>query len=108
MTSLGSFETSEAEDVLGSLRHMNLCLEKALADKHAWKWAILSLFHALQGAMVCHCSGPSNIEALKSKSAKRITEWLNSSEDSRGKFPSEELAGPDTLIKNGLGANSLN
>lgn len=90
------FETSEAEDVLGSLQHLKLSLAQTDDDPHAWKWVVLSLFNAVQGAMVCHASGSTQIECLKKHSAEQVLAWLNSLS---GPMPNEVLASPDTLFK---------
>lgn len=34
-----------------------------------WKWAIIALHNALQGAMVCHLSGSTNLGALDAKNS---------------------------------------
>lgn len=93
---LDYFETSEAEDVLGSLRHLKLCLVETDRDPHSWKWVILSLFSAVQGAMVCHISGTTQIECLTEDSAAKVLAWLDNPSDG---LPDEKLAGPDTLFK---------
>lgn len=90
------FETSEAEDVLGSLRHLKLCLAETNRDPHAWKWVILSLFSAVQGAIVCHASGTTQIECLTEDSAAKALAWLEKPSDV---MPDEKLAGPETLFK---------
>lgn len=73
----------ERTDVLTSL---SLCLDllkKTQAEPSNWKWAVLSLHNALQGAMVCHLSGTAQLGALKEKC---VTEWLDWHErDRRGK-----------------------
>jgi hypothetical protein len=90
------FQTSEAEDVLGSLRHLKLCLAETEHDPQAWKWVVLSLFSAAQGAIVCHAAGTTQIECLTKDSATKVLAWL---ENPVGTMPDEKLAGPDTLFK---------
>jgi len=72
----------ERTDVLTSL---SLCLDllkKTQTEPSNWKWAVLSLHNALQGAMVCHLSGTAQLGAL---SEKCVTEWLDWRErDRRG------------------------
>lgn len=46
--------TDESEDVAASIRHALLCWDFALRDGQQWKWVMLSLHSALQGACVCH------------------------------------------------------
>lgn len=59
----------ERTDVLASLNACLICLRNLSDEPSLWKWAILSLHNALQGAMVCHLSGTANIGALSVKSA---------------------------------------
>lgn len=44
----------EAEDVAGSLRHALRAVKFVADDQQAWKWVLLALHSALQGACVCH------------------------------------------------------
>jgi len=46
--------TDEAEDVAGSVRHALRASTFLLDDPQAWKWVMLALHSALQGACVCH------------------------------------------------------
>ena len=93
------FETSEAEDVVGSLRHLKLCLAETRTDPQAWKWVVLSLFSAVQGSIVCHASGSAQIECLTKDSAMKMLAWLNDRTDAKANAPEEKLAGPSTLFK---------
>lgn len=67
--------TDETQDVLASLQHCIMCLAETHSTPSTWKWVILSLHSALQGAMVCHLSGTVNIGALTPKSARQWYEW---------------------------------
>ena len=68
----GTFITmTREEDVLESLEHCALSLKKTRQSGRSWKWVIISLHSALQGAMVCHLSGSDNQGALDEKSAKK-------------------------------------
>ncbi|WP_309663456.1 hypothetical protein [Tabrizicola sp.] len=90
------FETSEAEDVLGSLKHLKLSLAQTEHDAQAWKWVVLSLFSTVQGAIVCHASGTTQIECLRNDSAEQTLAWL---QNLSGPMPIEILASPDALFK---------
>ncbi len=68
-------ETDECLDVLASLEHCALSLRQAQQSDRAWKWVVLSLHSALQGAMVCHLSGTAEEGALTKKCAKEWFEW---------------------------------
>ena len=46
--------TNEYDDVLGSIRHAIVCSRLVENDPQAYKWGILALHSALQGACVCH------------------------------------------------------
>ena len=68
----------ECLDVLASLEQCARSLDEALQlrQDRAWKWVILSLHSALQGAMVCHLSGRANLGALSKENAKKRLEWI--------------------------------
>ena len=63
--------TDESQDVLISLNHCFESLRRVRESPGEWKWVILSLHSAVQGAMVCHLSGTAGVGALTSESAKR-------------------------------------
>ncbi|MCY3773077.1 MAG: hypothetical protein OXG98_13800 [Gemmatimonadetes bacterium] len=67
--------TDERQDVLASLQHCLLCLAETERSSGAWKWVILSLHSALQGAMVCLLSGTANLGALSRDCASKWIEW---------------------------------
>ena len=79
-----SVQTDERLDVLVSLEHCALSLIETKRSDRVWKWAVLSLHSALQGAMICHLSGTAQVGALTKRSA---SEWLNWHErDGRGEI----------------------
>ena len=47
-------QTDEREDLLASLKVLNLALAQAEKDLSFWKWAVIATHNALQSAMVCH------------------------------------------------------
>ena len=71
--------TDECQDVLASLEQCAFSLAQVRRSERAWKWVILSLHSALQGAMVCHLSGTEQLGALRGDDAKRWREWNNNS-----------------------------
>ncbi|MCY4420681.1 MAG: hypothetical protein OXC42_05455 [Gammaproteobacteria bacterium] len=77
-------ETDECLDVLASLEHCALSLRQAQQSDRAWKWVVLSLHSALQGAMVCHLSGTTEEGALTTKCVKEWFEWHE--KDRRGEI----------------------
>lgn len=100
------FETTEAEDVLGSLEHLAFCINRSRLTDHAWKWMVLSLFSAVQGSLVCHAAGSTKIEVLKDHNAQMTLAWLNSRNEGRGHMPEANLASPLTLYNRLSGKNS--
>ena len=88
--------TDERQDVLASLDHCVLSLIRTRESGGAWKWVVLSLHSALQGAMVCHLSGTAQLGALSESSAKQ---WLESYEEQAGaKLSSERVADAPELF----------
>lgn len=65
----------EREDVIASLEQCCFGLEMVSSRPAAWKWVILSLHNALQGAMVCHLSGTAQLGALASRASQAWMEW---------------------------------
>ncbi len=71
----------ECQDVLSSLEQCAFSLAQVRQLSHAWKWVVISLHSALQGAMVCHLSGTAKTGALTKDSAKKRLEWSRSFKD---------------------------
>jgi hypothetical protein len=88
-------EFNERTDVLASLSLCLMCLQNLSDEPALWKWAILSLHNALQGAMVCHLSGTANIGALLKKSAAARLEWFE--RDRRGEINKIDVGIDDVL-----------
>ena len=80
----GYLHTDERHDVLASLEHCALCLASAERSSGAWKWVVLSLHSALQGAMICHLSGTAGVGALTSTCARQWSQWHE--RDGRGEI----------------------
>lgn len=68
-------QIDERTDVLVSLSLCLKCLRGLGDDRALWKWAILSLHSALQGAMVCHLSGTAQLGALFGNSVRKWLDW---------------------------------
>ena len=66
--------TDEAEDVAGSIRHALLSLSNTTRDPQSWKWALLALHSALQGACVCHLI--TTLPPIGVVSEKDTAKWL--------------------------------
>ncbi len=94
--------TDERQDVLASLEQCVLSLGQARRSDRAWKWVVLSLHSALQGAMVCHLSGTAQLGALSERSAAKWLEWHK--RDRRGEITRiqdgvDEFGDPIMLIE---------
>ena len=72
-------DTDERQDVLSSLDNCVLSLTRSRDFGGAWKWVVLSMHSALQGAMVCHLSGTAQLGALTETSAARWRRWYERS-----------------------------
>ena len=100
---MGEFvRLDERQDVLLSLGHCAMSLRHTGQSKGTWKWVILSLHSAFQGAMVCHLSGSEQRGALRKENAMKWREWLE--RNRRGEIEyvpdgSDELSLPKTRIK---------
>lgn len=95
----------ERTDVLISLSLCLRCLKSLGDDPGFWKWAILSLHNALQGAMVCHLSGTAQLGALSDKSDDDWLAWHE--RDRRGEIKciedgTDELGIPKTRFASSL------
>ena len=66
--------TDEAEDVAGSIRHAIRCFDYVTEDEQAWKWMLLALHSALQGACVCHLVTSATPIGIVSE--KNASQWI--------------------------------
>lgn len=98
---LGVVETNEAQDVAGSVRHAIKCWEFTNNDQHAWKWVILALHGALQGACVCHLV--TTARPVGAVTNDNRIEWIDYFEKSRSdralKKPKTKLMALPDLLK---------
>jgi hypothetical protein len=93
MTDERYIRTDEAEDVAGSIRHALRCAAFVSEDPQAWKWGILALHSALQGACVCHLTKTAApLGAVTNRNAK---EWINYFDENR---VSQNVKCPDTKL----------
>lgn len=90
--------TDEQLDVLASLESCADSLARTRESDRAWKWVVLSMHSAFQGAMVCHLSGSLKIGALKDECAEAWLKWLHGRK--RGeKAPKKYVASAPQLLK---------
>ncbi len=90
----------EREDAINALEH---AAENALTLENNplnWKWVIVAIHNALQGALVCTLSGTDGTGALGDKSMKEMWEWFEASRtDLDAPYPDEWLAAPLKLYE---------
>ena len=86
--------TDEVEDVAGSIRHAMRALEIVNEDPQAWKWVLLALHSALQGACVCHLTTSASPVGIVSD--RNAAEWLTYFEEQR---TNPQAKPPKTHIK---------
>lgn len=93
--------TSETEDVAGSLRHAIRAAQGVTDDPQEWKWVVISLHLALQGACVCHLTTTTvPVGAVTQRNAAEWLEYLErSSSDTNAKPPTTQLMGLPDLLK---------
>nr|CAD6602153.1 type II toxin-antitoxin system RelB/DinJ family antitoxin [Rhizobium sp. Khangiran2] len=93
--------TDEAEDVAGSIRHAIRAAQFLGEDPLAWKWVVMALHSALQGACVCHLT--TTAAPVGAVTERNAGEWLTYLEDSRtnpnAKPPKTHLMGLPELLK---------
>jgi len=101
MTKRNYIETNEAEDVAGSIRHVLRCAKLVSSDPQAWKWGLLTLHSALQGACVCHLTGTAApLGAVTRANAEKWTKYFEDSRDNPdAKPPKTELMTLPDLLK---------
>ncbi|EFO30470.1 hypothetical protein TRICHSKD4_4062 [Roseibium sp. TrichSKD4] len=84
---------TEAEDAAHSIRHALAFATLLNEDEQIWKWLILALHSALQGACVCHLTTTAQpIGAVTKKNEKK---WLEYFEASR---VNEKIDPPQTYL----------
>lgn len=93
--------TDEAEDVAGSVRHAVRCWTLTPGDPQAWKWVLLALHSALQGACISHLvTTASPLGIITDRNAREWVEYLESSRtDSTLRPPKTHLMGLPELLK---------
>ena len=101
MTNEYYIQTDEAEDVAGSIRHALRCTDFLREDPQAWKWVILALHSALQGACGCHLTTTATpLGAVAKHNAAELNSYLEKSrEDENLKRPSTKLMTFPELLK---------
>jgi hypothetical protein len=87
--------TDQAEDVAASVRHAIRSFAFTEDDEKAWKWVILALHSALQGACVCHLL--TTAEPVGAVTKENAIEWLKYFEESKS---DHQITPPKTHLMN--------
>ncbi|MEY4965216.1 MAG: hypothetical protein RL274_799 [Pseudomonadota bacterium] len=71
--------TNEVEQFVGALEFAAEIVPSTAADNTRWKWVIIALHNALQGACVCALSGAdtAGTSYLSEKSGAKMWHWLD-------------------------------
>src|SRR4051812_21138694 len=95
--------TNELEEFIGALEFSVEILPSVSSDLARWKWAVIALHNAVQGALVCAIRGAdtSGVAVLDKQSGAAMWDWLNVASRSAHHTPSptEKLAGFLELYK---------
>lgn len=70
--------TNEIEDFIASLSMLELATINLENDMSAWKWIVISVHSALQGAIVCHLSFVGNSFIVAKE--KDVEDWFRAHE----------------------------
>lgn len=73
-----NINTNHALDVICSLQLTWTSLQQTAENNLTWKWVIISLHSAFQGAMVCHLSDTNQFDAFKAKDEQKWLVWHES------------------------------
>ena len=88
--------TDEIEEFIDALEHSALITGQLDENLRAWKWLIIALHSALQGACVCALRGhdTAGVSVLTTKSWKQVWHWLDveSRKTTHKPPPPEQLA----------------
>jgi len=91
----------EVEDVAGAIRHAIRSAQFVQEDALSWKWVVLALHSALQGACVCHLT--TTAEPVGAVNKRNAREWLEYYEksltDPNARPPKTELMAFPELLR---------
>ena len=90
----------EREDVITALEHAARTAETLRKRPLDWKWVIIAVHNAFQGALVCTLSGTDGTGALSKKSMTEMWDWFETSHTHpNAPYPNEWLAPPLELYE---------
>lgn len=96
----GWLRVDEREDLVNSLEHAVEIARTVRSEPRNWKWLLIVVHNALQGALVSVLTGTAGVGALEKKSMAEWQEW-----DEKGRagkkepLPKGRLASPLELYK---------
>ncbi len=93
------FRTDEFEDVINSLELVELLSRDVNGHPQRWKWIVIAVHNALQGACICLLTNTAGTGALNGKSTERLLERLNEDWDGDAPWPDEFVAPFGELLK---------
>ena len=99
------WKIDEQSDVLISLREVLHQLGQVADNINCWKWAVIAMASALNGALTCNLTGTMQIGALKEETAKKTILALQ--HGSTVALPRPWLASPLDLLKRAAGTKRL-
>ena len=106
------FRTDEINEFIGALEHCSELAASIVDDTTRWKWLVLALHNALQGACVCALRGrdTSGIAVLTKDSAAAVWKWLENGRHTQPcpPIPREKLAPMVALYQRVQQAEYLN
>ena len=73
--------TDEREDLISSLKLVDLSCQQLAADLQYWKWTLVGVHSSLQAAMVFHLSFGNDLLVARPKDAERWLEAYHGDED---------------------------
>lgn len=92
--------TDEQMDVLISLREVLHQVWRVRSNPHCWKWAIIALVSAANGALICNLAGTMQVGALRKGDRERMIQALQDQISSQGlsELPDVYLETPMKLL----------
>lgn len=87
----GWLSTNETVETVSDFEMLSEQLERAIDDRHRWKWAIIALHSGLQGMMVLALKGSAGFNVLRESDKGR-------SKDRHNNDKSEKPRHPDSIL----------
>ena len=94
-------ETDEQYDVLMSLREVRHQIGRADGEVGNWKWAVIALASAANGALTCNLTGDMGVGALETRVAEQTIQCMQT--EPTVPRPKPRLASPSVLLERAAG-----